>query len=111
MEKLDFIQGVGICGKPVYIFKNGRMEETKVILTEEEIVRMIHEIAAFNGREVNEENPILEEIMRNARNETEALVGVRNWVSVELKKNPDITINIVNDGNKIALHARNGGAV
>ena len=35
------------------------------------------------------ENPILEEIMRNAKNETEALVGVRNWVTEELKKNPD----------------------
>jgi len=35
------------------------------------------------------ENPILEEIMRNARNETEALVGVRNWVMNELKNNPE----------------------
>ena len=35
------------------------------------------------------ENPQLGEIMRNARNETEALVGVRNWVSEELKKSPD----------------------
>ncbi len=35
------------------------------------------------------ENPILEEIMRNARNDTEALVGVRNWVMEELKKNSD----------------------
>lgn len=35
------------------------------------------------------ENPILKEIMQNAKNETEALVGVRNWVLVELKKNPD----------------------
>lgn len=35
------------------------------------------------------ENPNLEEIMRNANNETEALVGVRNWVLEELKKNPD----------------------
>ncbi len=35
------------------------------------------------------ENPILKEIMINARNETEALVGVRNWVMGELKKNPD----------------------
>jgi len=35
------------------------------------------------------ENPILEEIMRNARNETEALVGVRNWVMNELKNNTE----------------------
>lgn len=35
------------------------------------------------------ENPTLEEIMRQARNETEALVGVRNWVVAELQKSPD----------------------
>ncbi len=35
------------------------------------------------------ENPPLKEIMQNAKNETEALVGVRNWVLAELKKNPD----------------------
>jgi len=35
------------------------------------------------------ENPTLKEIMQNARNETEALVGVRNWVKGELKRNPD----------------------
>jgi lysine 2,3-aminomutase len=40
-------------------------------------------------KQLLKENPILEEIMRNARNDTEALVGVRNWVQEELKKNPD----------------------
>lgn len=40
-------------------------------------------------KELLKENPELEEIMRHARNETEALVGVRNWVSEELAKNPD----------------------
>jgi len=40
-------------------------------------------------KQVLKENPVLEEIMRNARNETEALIGVRNWVSSELIKNPD----------------------
>jgi len=34
------------------------------------------------------ENPTLEEIMRNARNETEALVGVKQWVMGILEKNP-----------------------
>lgn len=34
------------------------------------------------------ENPRLEEIMRNARNETEALIGVRNWILAHIKKNP-----------------------
>ncbi len=34
------------------------------------------------------ENPKLEEIMRNSRNETEALVGVRNWVMTEMKSSP-----------------------
>jgi len=40
-------------------------------------------------RQLLHENPILEEIMRNARNETEALVGVRNWVMGEIKNNND----------------------
>ncbi|WP_221932435.1 KamA family radical SAM protein [Carboxylicivirga sp. M1479] len=40
-------------------------------------------------RQLLRENPILEEIMRNARNETEVLVGVRNWILIEIKKNPD----------------------
>ena len=40
-------------------------------------------------RQLLRENPVLEEIMRNARNETEALVGVRNWVLGEIKENPD----------------------
>ena len=34
------------------------------------------------------ENPKLEEIMTNARNDTEALIGVRNWVLGELETNP-----------------------
>lgn len=39
-------------------------------------------------RQLLKENPRLEEIKRNARNETEALVDVRTWVIEELKKNP-----------------------
>lgn len=38
-------------------------------------------------KELLNENPQLEEIMRNARNETEALVGVKNWVSEILQQN------------------------
>ncbi|MCZ4694059.1 KamA family radical SAM protein [Ancylomarina euxinus] len=34
-------------------------------------------------------SPVLEEIMRNAKNSTEALVGVRNWVLEELKKHDE----------------------
>ena len=34
------------------------------------------------------ENPHLEEIMRKAMNETEALVGVRNWVQNEIRNRP-----------------------
>ena len=34
------------------------------------------------------ENPKLEEIMRNARNETEALIGVRNWVYKSIQSRP-----------------------
>lgn len=40
-------------------------------------------------RKLLKENPTLDEIMRNARNETEALIGVRNWVLEDLKKNED----------------------
>lgn len=40
-------------------------------------------------RKLLKENPALDEIMRNARNETEALIGVRNWVLEELKGNKD----------------------
>lgn len=35
------------------------------------------------------ENSKLEEIMRNSKNETEALVGVKHWVMEELKSSPD----------------------
>ncbi len=34
------------------------------------------------------ENPVLEEIMRNARNETEALIGVRNWIMAYVNERP-----------------------
>jgi lysine 2,3-aminomutase len=40
-------------------------------------------------RKLLKENPTLDEIMRNARNETEALIGVRNWIIEELKKHND----------------------
>lgn len=40
-------------------------------------------------KELLKENPIMEEIMRNARNETEALIGIRNWVTAALAENPD----------------------
>lgn len=40
-------------------------------------------------KELMRENPELEEILRNSRNETEALVGVRNLALEELRKNPD----------------------
>ncbi|MFH1724853.1 MAG: KamA family protein [Elusimicrobiota bacterium] len=36
------------------------------------------------------ENPKLEEIMRNAKNETEALVGVRDWILTEHVSSPDV---------------------
>jgi lysine 2,3-aminomutase len=39
-------------------------------------------------KELLKENPKLEEIMRHARNETEALIGVRNWIMGYLKQRP-----------------------
>ena len=35
----------------------------------------------------------------------------QQFVEEALKKNPNLTINIVNDGNKIALHSRTDGRV
>jgi lysine 2,3-aminomutase len=43
------------------------------------------------------ENPQLEEIMRNSKNETEALVGVRQWVLEDLRKNPDAYDYYINE--------------
>ncbi|MGZ2368778.1 KamA family radical SAM protein [Ancylomarina sp. YFZ004] len=40
-------------------------------------------------KELLKVSPVLEEIMRNAKNPTEALVGVRNWVVEELKKHKE----------------------
>jgi len=40
-------------------------------------------------KQLLKENPVLEEIMRNARNETEALIGVKDWVSGILETRPD----------------------
>jgi len=40
-------------------------------------------------KQLLKENPMMEEIMRNARNETEALVGMRNWVIEKLRTNSD----------------------
>ena len=40
-------------------------------------------------KELLHENPRLDEIMRNAKNDTEALVGVQNWVMEYVKTRPD----------------------
>ena len=40
-------------------------------------------------KQLLQENPVLEEIMRNSKNETEALVGVQHWVMEELRRHPD----------------------
>ncbi len=40
-------------------------------------------------KQLLQENPRLEEIMIRSHNETEALEGVRNWITDELKKNPE----------------------
>lgn len=47
-------------------------------------------------KELLHENPRLEEIMRNAKNETEALVGVQNWIMGYLKTKPDAYRYFVN---------------
>ncbi|WP_339736538.1 hypothetical protein [uncultured Sunxiuqinia sp.] len=47
------------------------------------------------------ENPRLEEIMRSSRNETEALIGVRNWVLEDLKQKPDAYRFYQQDGSRV----------
>ena len=37
-----------------------------------------------------QENPKLDEIIRSSQNETEALVGVKNWILDDLKSKPDV---------------------
>ncbi|HKJ42463.1 MAG TPA: hypothetical protein VKA27_10245 [Sunxiuqinia sp.] len=49
------------------------------------------------------ENPKLEEIMRNSRNETEALIGVRNWILEDLQTNSSAYNYYKNNGNHIAI--------
>ena len=41
-------------------------------------------------KQLLKENPVLEEIMRNARNETEALIGVKDWITGILESRPDV---------------------
>lgn len=48
-------------------------------------------------KQLLQENPTLEEVMRNSKNETEALVGVQHWVMEELRKNPDAYAYYVNE--------------
>lgn len=63
---------------------------TKMITNSHELDRIAITVKSHMLlKQLLKENPLLEEIMRNARNETEALVGLRNWVLEELKKNPD----------------------
>ena len=40
-------------------------------------------------KQLLQENPTLEEILRNSKNETEALVGIQQWVMEHLRGNPD----------------------
>ncbi len=49
-------------------------------------------------KQLLKENPKLEEIMRNTHNDTELLVGVRDWVFEELRKSPD-AYNFYRSGN------------
>ena len=49
-------------------------------------------------KQLLKENPKLEEIMINAQNETEALIGVKNWVSEILSQNPDAKRYYENSG-------------
>jgi len=54
-------------------------------------------------KKLMKENPKLEEIMRNSRNETEALIGVRNWILEDLQTNSSAYNYYKNNGNHIAI--------
>jgi lysine 2,3-aminomutase len=60
------------------------------MLTMEELDKIAINVRSHNLlREILRENPILEEILRNAKNETEALEGVRQWVMDVLYSRPE----------------------
>lgn len=62
------------------ILSPGNMELDKIAITVKS-----HRLL----KKLLKENPKLEEIMRNAGNEIEALVGVKNWVMEELQSSPE----------------------
>jgi lysine 2,3-aminomutase len=73
------------------VCKDGlRNPKTEIAMTEIEVLDKIaisvksHKLL----KQLLKENPRLEEIMRSSRNETEALVGVRNWVLEVMKDRP-----------------------
>ena len=57
------------------------------------------------------ENPRLEEILRNSKNETEALVGVRNWAKESLRENPEASAWLNGEGHIDSLNWRDYGAI
>jgi len=60
------------------------------MLTIEELDKIAINVKSHNLlKEILKENPILDEILRNAKNQTEALEGVRQWIMEELKKRPE----------------------
>ncbi|MBI5253994.1 MAG: CpaF family protein [Euryarchaeota archaeon] len=59
-ENLEEIMVIGQ-GSPVYIYdKRGGMAATDVVLSEQEIKDLIHKIARFSGRAVDDSNPLLD---------------------------------------------------
>jgi len=68
------------------------MIETKVasLTTNEQLDRIAITVKSHRLlKQLLKENPELEEIMRSAKNETEALIGVRNWIMTILEQSTD----------------------
>ncbi|MHA7109724.1 KamA family radical SAM protein [Sunxiuqinia elliptica] len=85
--------------------KNNNKEKTKMVTSK---IQQLDKIAinVKSHRLVKRllrENPRLEEIMKSSKNETEALVGVRNWVLLRLKQKPDAYNYYIRNGKKVSL--------
>lgn len=67
-------------------FKKGQADKETIIEKLDKIAISVKSHRLL--KKLLKENHILEEIMRNAQNETEALIGVKNWIFAELEKKP-----------------------
>ncbi|MCK4836338.1 MAG: hypothetical protein KAT17_06860, partial [Candidatus Aminicenantes bacterium] len=69
--------------------KKKRWDDVKLQIAElDQIAISVRSHKLLN--QLSKENPKLEEIMRNAKNEIETLVGIKNWVMEEIRDKPHV---------------------